>query len=264
MHPDISEFSYGYALTESLISAAPIKLRVAPIFPSLIEEGKPGGGYDVSLPFAGFPLFLQFKLSHRMVRDSADEVKKGVLQTPFYRMHIRPTRHSQQHPMLLDLESTGVAVYYAAPYFHKPDELNQAYTTRQVVQRSIFVKPSTIGALPDDKDHHIAFRRGSPSYFCSDSPRAIRESEDEPREFIDELARGFWQRERIEPTEASANEWADRVSNVVSSHQRYIQWLSDGELSAIRDRNPLVRLAYLARTFLGCNVVVVAPSEAQQ
>ena len=92
MHPDISEFSYGYALTESLVAAAGHRIRAAPVFPSLIDEGRPGGGYDVHIPFAGFPLFLQFKLSHKMVRASAEEVKQGLLSNPFYRFHLRPTR----------------------------------------------------------------------------------------------------------------------------------------------------------------------------
>jgi len=47
MTPDISEFSYGFALTHELIALAGEPLRAAPIFPSLIEEGRAGGGYDV-------------------------------------------------------------------------------------------------------------------------------------------------------------------------------------------------------------------------
>lgn len=43
MKSDISEFSYGFALTNELVGW--VNLRAAPDFPSLIEEGKPGGGY---------------------------------------------------------------------------------------------------------------------------------------------------------------------------------------------------------------------------
>lgn len=64
MQPDISEFSYGYALTEEFIFRSGMPLRAAPLFPSLLSEGKTGGGFDVSIPFVGYPLFLQFKLSH--------------------------------------------------------------------------------------------------------------------------------------------------------------------------------------------------------
>lgn len=261
MHPDISEFSYGYALTESLVAAAPVPIRAAPVFPSLIEEGKPGGGFDVHLPFAGFPLFLQFKLSHRMVRGSADEVKKGLLSVPFYRMHLRPTRHSQQHNLLLALEATGAAVYYAAPLFHTPAELNNAYTKRRVVQRSIFVKSMDIGSLPDDRDHHLSFGRGHPCYFCSDAPRLIRDAEPEPRRFIEELASGFYQRERLEPTEQSANEWADRIASVVRERGSTVEGIEAKNIDALRDRNPVSRLVYLAHTFLGCSIILIAPKE---
>jgi hypothetical protein len=261
MHPDISEFSYGYALTEALIAASPRTLRAAPIFPSLIEEGSPGGGYDVQIPFAGFPLFLQFKLSHRMVRSSAAEVQKGVLAPPFYRMHLRPTKHSQQHPMLLSLEASGAVVYYAAPFFHTPAELNDAYTKRKVLQRSIFIKPSDIGSLPDDDNHHVAFKKGFNAYLCSDTPRLIRRK-NENHDFIDELRSEYSSGEYLDSTEASAEAWALRLEKIVRAHSADIKWVTDEKLDALRDRRPLTRFAYLARTFFGCDVVVISPDEA--
>ncbi len=257
MHPDISEFSYGYALTESLVSSATTRLRAAPVFPSLIEEGRKGGGYDVKIPFPGTPLFLQFKLSHRMVRDSAIEVQKGVFHTPFFRMHLRPTKHSQQHPMLLELEATGAAVFYAAPYFHTPAELNDAYTKREVVQRSVFIKPSEVGTLPDKDDHHVAFKRGHPIHLCSENPRVIRESMDN-KMFMTELNSAFADRGRLENNEESARSWADRLESVVKNHRWYYNWITDEKLEALQDRNPITRFAYLARTFFGCNVILVA------
>src|SRR5688500_5318876 len=80
MNPNISEFSDGYALTESLINTVPLAILAASVFPSLIEEGKVGGGYDLQIPFEGFPLFLQFKLSHKMIRDTAFEAQIGRLK----------------------------------------------------------------------------------------------------------------------------------------------------------------------------------------
>jgi hypothetical protein len=55
MIPKISEFSYGFALTNVPWS----KLNAAPILPSLIEEGKKGGGYNVELQFPDVPLYLR-------------------------------------------------------------------------------------------------------------------------------------------------------------------------------------------------------------
>jgi len=53
-----------------------MKLSAAPIFPSLIEEGKAGGGYDVKLDWPFAPLYLQFKRSECMTRRSAREYRK--------------------------------------------------------------------------------------------------------------------------------------------------------------------------------------------
>ena len=127
MKPNTSEFSYGYAVTDELIHRHGLPITASPVFPSLYQEGQIGGGYDVHLPMMGLPLFLQFKLSDHMVRRSAREAQAGHLSVPYYRMHLRPKRHSAQHEMLLNLENIGgPAVYYVAPAFHQSSELNDA------------------------------------------------------------------------------------------------------------------------------------------
>jgi hypothetical protein len=157
MTPDISEFSYGFALTQELIAMAGEPLRAAPIFPSLIEEGKAGGGYDVQLDLPGFPLFLQFKRSDCMVRNSAMETAPPYgFVPPFYRMRITERSRSAQHDMLVDLDDGQNQVFYAAPLFHTVQELNAAYLARQVAQRSFYIRPSEIGKLDNDR-HHVAF-----------------------------------------------------------------------------------------------------------
>ena len=104
MRPDISEFSYGYALTETLVDALGGRLTAAPLFPSLRDEARLG--YDLKIATPGFVLFLQFKLSEGMVRASAHEISQDSRFAPvassatsalFYRMHLRPRRHSAQH-----------------------------------------------------------------------------------------------------------------------------------------------------------------------
>ena len=55
MTPEISEFSYGFALTNEIVAWVPLK--IARVFPSLIEEGKKGG-YDLMLDMPGVPLYL--------------------------------------------------------------------------------------------------------------------------------------------------------------------------------------------------------------
>lgn len=170
MRPMLSEFSYGYALTQELTRpATSAGLTGAPVFPSLYAEGQSGGGWDVMIPFPVVPLFLQFKLSHYMARGTAAEW--SLFGAPYFRMHLRPSRFSNQHRMLLTLEAGGSAVFYAAPLFHTTEELNEAYLSRTVILRSAFFTPSAIGNLPDPQDHHVAFN-DTAAYFCS-KPRTI-------------------------------------------------------------------------------------------
>jgi hypothetical protein len=168
MKPLISEFSYGYALTEELANGRIGPLRGAPIFPSLIEEGRIGGGYDVRLPRIGIPLFLQFKLSHHMERNSAGEWQR--FGADYYRMHLRPLRLSKQHALLQELEKQGKEVYYVAPEFHVLDELNEAYLSNRVFDRSAFFRPLSI-RIPDDREHYVAFSKYSrTAWRCSNDP----------------------------------------------------------------------------------------------
>lgn len=82
MKPDISEFSYGFALTNELIDRYRLRSAGAPEFPSPYKEGK-SGGYDVKL--VGIPVFLQFKVSDCMVkRKKRGQRKKwGEATLPF-------------------------------------------------------------------------------------------------------------------------------------------------------------------------------------
>lgn len=174
MRPTFSEFSYGFALVNEFVHWAGQPIEAVPIFPSLIEEGNLG--YDVMLDREGVPLFLQFKLSHCMVRNSAWEVRRRIITTPFYRMHLHARNESNQHQLLIDRENAGNAVFYAAPEFHEHAEFNNAYRAREVIARSSFWRPVDIGPLPDDAPHHVAFRRGEDhGWFCS-KPQRIKKS----------------------------------------------------------------------------------------
>lgn len=171
MTPEISEFSYGFALTHELIDQPGYPLRAAPIFPSLIEEGRSGGGYDVHLDLPGFPLFLQFKRADCMKRGYARELQQGLhLSLPFYRLKITEKARSDQHDLLLALDNGVNEVFYAAPLFHRVQHLNDAYLARKVAARSFYVRPRDIGPL-DDGAHHVAFD-SSHFYVCSD-PREV-------------------------------------------------------------------------------------------
>ena len=171
MTPEISEFSYGFALTNELVGWT--ALRAAPIFPSLIEEGRASGGYDVRLDLPGAPLFLQFKRADCMTRLAAREISKNGLDltVPYFRFGITERKRSFQHTSLVALDDGQNLVFYAAPRFHTLAEINSAWTAKSVVQRSIFVAPQQIGLIADDDRHVIAYdaRR---TYFCSE-PREV-------------------------------------------------------------------------------------------
>jgi hypothetical protein len=108
-----------------------------------------------------------------MIGRNAREFQKGLFGSPFYRMHLRPRRHSRQHELLLNLERQGELVYYAAPAFHTSNELNQAYLNKEVILSSYFIPPSAIGPLPDDDEHHVALRPRGDAYLLSE-PLPVR------------------------------------------------------------------------------------------
>jgi hypothetical protein len=169
LKPQISEFSYGYAVTEEMVAHLGCRI-IAPKFPSLYEEGKDGGGYDVEIPTSGTPVFLQFKLSDYLENKNAKEYRDHLLTLPYYRMHLWPLKHSRQHKLLLKLEKSNEHVYYIAPEFYAPEDLNRYYAHRSMVENSAAFKPSAIGVLPDDNEHYVVFKKGSThGWRCSES-----------------------------------------------------------------------------------------------
>lgn len=262
MHSDFSEFSYGYAVTEELATNNKAKVIAAPRFPSLYEEGKKGG-YDVKIPIAGKPVFLQFKLSDYLERRNAKEFRNGIMSAPYYRMHLRPARHSDQHQLLLDLENLGEAVFYIAPEFHLPAELNQHYLNKRVVLNSAAFSPSDIGPLPDPYDHYIVFEKWKTfGFFCSDKPKEIFKTSLEgglP------LALHIRQVQIRELGEKGLRTISERMLEILEAREpklsrggkpRDIQ----GIRNIVSDRSTIEGLGYMCRTFFNAELVIL-PSE---
>lgn len=255
MRPDISEFSYGYALTDELIHWHGTMLTAAPVFPSLYQEGQSGGGYDVMLQRPGIPLFLQFKLADYMVRNSAFEVRNGYFMSPFYRMHIRPSRYSEQHEMLLNLESNGNEVYYCAPAFHTPEDLNDAYLNHQVKNRSLWLRPSAIGPLPDARDHHVAFQVPGTHHFCSE-PRKL-DVKGDFEEFTKHILSAYKQRGHKALSKDSLLKLADTMKSI-SIKRRDISYKAKQRSEAeLESRHPLVSISFYAHVFFDCQFYLV-------
>lgn len=260
MKPDISEFSYGFALTDELIHWHGSSITAAPVFPSLYEEGQAGGGYDVMLRRPGLPLFLQFKLSDCMVRSSAKEVKDGLFTVPFYRMPIRPSRLSKQHEMLLELESKGNEVYYSAPAFHTPEELNDAYFNYNVKERSLWLRPSRIGSLQDERDHHVAFTLPGTPQFCS-KPQPL-DAKGDFDEFSQDIMAAFKQKAEI----ALKKDWLEEMAmNVRKIAEKRVGVSLEKKFVAeelINKKHLLAVIAFYASTFMDCQLFLI--SEKQQ
>ncbi|MCX6875456.1 MAG: hypothetical protein NTW21_16865 [Verrucomicrobia bacterium] len=262
MKPDISEFSYGYALTDELINWHGTSLTAAPVFPSLYQEGQSGGGYDLMLQRPGLPLFLQFKLSHCMVRRTAQEVKDGIFQPPFYRMHMRPARHSDQHEMLLDLENAGNEVYYSAPAFHTSDEFNAAYLSHQVRSRSLWIRPSHIGPLPDDDEHHVAFLLGSTPHICS-KPRPL-DTSGKLEEFERSVAHSFKEKSRTAIKRDALENTAHYLSEIAEKHRHISPESKRSSRVQLAERHPLDRIAFYSQVFLDSQLFIVRETDNGQ
>jgi hypothetical protein len=254
---EFSEFSYGYCLTEDLIVGKGTPFTAAPIFPSLQDEGKPGVGYDMRLNRPGTQLFLQFKLVHQMVRGTANEEQKGHFVVPFYRMHLRPRNISDQHESLLSLENSGNDVFYAAPGFHTAAALTVNYTKRLVWNRSFRLRPSAIGSLKDDKNHHVTFKTYNGKWrFYSERPSKEGHAPD-----TEEIAESLRQkiadrgnrnlRNQIQELDATLLD----IMHTRNAQRHERERVPISELGEQVD--PIQRVAYIARQFFDCQLFFV-------
>jgi hypothetical protein len=255
MKPNISEFSYGYALTEELIKGLGPNITAAPVFPSLYQEGRKGGGWDVKLQRGGIPLFIQFKLSHYLKSANAKERKSGHFSTPYYRMHIRPKKHSKQHELLLDLENLGHEVYYAAPVFHEPAELNDAYLKKQVKNMSLWVKPTDIGTITDDKKHYLVFQLPHTWSFCS-KPKTI-ERNLSFLTFSENINNSLNQRQETALTKDSLRKLVTNLAKI--GRRKTDIFLKEDVLTeeVLSNRHPIEMVSYYSSIYFGSQLIIL-------
>lgn len=245
MITDISEFSYGFALTNELIDVFGLAGYGAPKFPTQVQEGRTGGGYDVQLP--GIPVFIQFKRSAVLKRSNA--LDAAFLGLPYYRFGIMPSSHSQQHQLLLDLESEDKFVFYAAPIFRKSHELDRFFVGKSVRQNSLFLKPSTVGKIGDSKSHTISFTNSGPIVFRSEP--ILMERDDisllfEQKYISDEKVAGNISRRKL--IEELVDIYSNRLGFLDSDLRQSLRAPSE-------ERDPIQHLAYLARNLFNCELV---------
>jgi len=264
MRPLISEFSFGYALTEEIVRGKNKLIKGAPIFPTQNQEGQQGG-YDVELPLIGLPIFLQFKLSDYLQRSSAKEW--NLFNGPYYRMHLRPIRLSEQHNLLLEWDQHGNEVFYVAPEFHTQDELNRFYLLCSIVNNSAFFRPSAIGLLPDEYEHYVVYQRGSiTGWLCSDEPRQVRKA------FLGEQFEAYFS-QLIRENQRELNlqyfinitiqlvDFLEQKKQDIGKIKRYLQRM---ERRPIESQESVIGLyAYIARTYFDAQLVIFRYDENQ-
>lgn len=261
--PNISEFSYGFAITDELINHRNVRIRSAPTFLSTYQEGQPDGGYDVRLDkLFGIPLFLQFKLSHYLCRSNAREIKEGKFRSPYYRMYLRPLRHSNQHTMLLELESNGNDVYYCAPAFHTPDELNYAYLNHEVKDRSVWIRPSRIGHLPDDETHYVAFQMNGRRYVCSKETK-ILDTPVDFKQFIDDIVNKIKEKGQFALKPKNLEKLADFMSKVSEKKREIIPEKKRNTDEILRSRKPIKRIAFYSIVYFDCQLYIASLRETE-
>jgi hypothetical protein len=216
-----TEFSFGYAFTENLIRSLKAGPASAPIFPNLNQEAQLG--YDVRIDLPACPLFFQYKLPERMVKNSAAEISQHGLgiTTPFFRMPLMRSSISQQHDLLMDWEGRFPGkVFYATPHLQNLHQFNRAYSHARVHLCTTFFLPRDIGPLPDDKSHSIAYKAGlAVGYFCSD-PKEVK-----ARTFqdIEKTVSQSFKTKRFQRLETVSNDLQKNIRSQVSPELRSIE-----------------------------------------
>lgn len=256
-----SEFSYGYTLTDNIMHSGLPATPIAPVFPSLIAEGSSGGGYDVQIPLYPVPIFLQFKIP-QVVRRRSTKMPTGFTK-PYLRMHLR-TKRPNQHQLLLDLETSGKVVAYAAPDFWQTSELDRYFNDQVVHLKTRYFTPSQIGAL-DDKAHEIAYCTSNPEAWLFSEPRKLdghcdgeafgkqislavkRARRQSPLDFLGQISA------LITALTASRRPTELLVDNTTSGQQRQ-NLAGDTDLSDIA--RAVREAAYLTRVRLGCTLII--------
>lgn len=248
MKSQFSEFTYGFSVTNELLYYFRGNTSQSPIFPSLLEEGRDGGGYDMKINYDGIPIFLQFKLSEFLYSKNAKEI--DLFNKPYYRFSLMPLKYSNQHKMLIDLESSGEIVYYSAPKFHTIKELNNYFSNNAIVANSIFISPTEIGRLPDDDEHSIVFDVNTTSIYRCSTPKKIETGEE--RSLINKVK--MYKSKTI--NDKLLINLAEKMDGIIRDNMKdneailIYQGLKQKNIEI--NKNPIKYIEYLSTNFFGC------------
>ena len=166
--------------------------------PTPAEEAQVG--YDATLATNGYPRFFQFKRPDYIGAGLGNQGDRYP-DRDYYRINITPDKKSHQHNLLVNLAKRGYEVYYVAPVFHDPQQLDRHRNAEQIMEQSIWVPTqdlhfqklgdqSCITYLPDGtwRAHpgETQTRRSEPNY---EYPERSARTRPMNREFYEELWR---------------------------------------------------------------------------
>ena len=171
-------------------------------------------------------------------------------------MKLRARKYSNQHDSLLALEKKGNAVYYAAPVFHTPEELNEIYLNDKVIEKTIFIQPSQIGEINDDKEHDVSFSPSLRYGYRLSQPRLIRNIMDSEsfisaiESKITEYSIRFGPNSNSEIFLELTNQILSTVPSEYSENTPYL-------MSQLRGMEPLEKLSFSTQVFLGSQLIFI-------
>ena len=193
------EFEFTVAFIHDFLKKSEARGSQAMVgLPTPAEEAQVG--YDATLATNGYPRFFQFKRPDYIGAGRGNQGQRYPHQ-PYYRINITPHESSHQHNLLVNLAKRGYEVYYVAPIFHDPQQLDQHRSTEEIMEQSIWVPTqdlrlqkrgdrSCITYLPDGtwktESSDTTPRRSEPSY-----EYPVRSARTRPmnREYFDVLRR---------------------------------------------------------------------------
>jgi hypothetical protein len=162
--------------------------------------------------------------------------------------------------MLLGLEAAGNEVYYSAPAFHEPNELNEAYLNHSVKARSVWIRPSWIGPLPDEDDHYVAFLHPGPKLFRSE-PKSMRQPLDF-ESFSDRTLTAIRQRGQTALLSDNLETLAQQLVEIIRERRDVRTDLLSLTRERLANLEPIRRIACYAHAFLDTRTFVVHEEES--
>jgi hypothetical protein len=262
MKSDFSESTYAFSLVNEMNIV--YSFNVAPIFPSLYEEGKTGG-YDTEVSIQGTPFFFQFKLSNFLSRFNAKNYK--VFNSSYYQFHLHASKKSKQHELLLHLENSGNPVFYAAPIFHKSNDLNMHFKNKGMVSNSIWITPKEIGVLPDDKPHSVCFDKDISSVYLFSEPRQLNSNFSSLNNILDSKNRFITYFEYFKLSESyekyHKNTWEglfNQMIYIVRNHSDNSSLSKQSIRDLLENASSFKeKCAFLAKLFFGAEMLILEP-----